>query len=472
MTSSHHQHDSGAEGFESVDSPGRNNGGTVPQARTDDTQATKSASTAPRHSSRDACLRFVGDLSPEASFLGSRNQRTASRNISRHDHVGVWLGQKANGPGRNGHSEESDGGPGVGQALTLPSLQAMRPSLIQECISILPPDYEYGLLSDLFYAKIDPIFPIVHGEDLNHHGPIEAAALKQCICLVAALDPSLRKHLRLPHTEQVLSQLEFRDRLAVAVKHSLDMGFITNKVVMLQVCALMTFYVDRPGCSEISSYYCAQAVHISQGIGLHLGWPSDSVGLAKSQRIFWCVWILDRINAASNGRPILYHERDLDQSIKLSVHSQAPALKLLVRITEFLDETISFYRPHAEFPGQDAAKSGVTFEEMVDGAGALDIGSALLGRSLHVTFMQTSSLTLQAQLPWRCFTYPSSFSAADPTVPRASIARLAPNFKSTAQPISFPLLRKSSSHPLPSGPSCHTLLQWQRPSPTRPCVTA
>lgn len=343
--------------------------------------------------SKEAYVRFVGDLSPEASFLASRNNPSSSRNVSRHEYVGVWLGQKPQASSTNDH----DGN-------TLPSLQALKPTLLQECIETIPPEYEYGLLSELYYRKIDPIFPILHGEILEKHSPVEMVALKQCICLVASLDPSLRKHLRLPQTEHILSQIEFRDRLAAAIKHSLDMGYLSDKVVSLQVCALMSFHVDKPECSEISSYYCAQAIHHSQGLGFHLGWPGDGEGVEKSQRIFWCVWVLDRLNAASNGRPILYHERDMDKTIFQSVDKQTPALRLLIRITQFLDETISLYRPHAEFPVQNTSTS---FEEMVDGAGAPDIGISLLA-SLEMYYLSVVILRSRPNGPKGINRIPSS----------------------------------------------------------------
>jgi hypothetical protein len=208
---------------------------------------------------------------------------------------------------------------------------------------------------------------------------MEAVALKQCICLIASMDPSSKKHLRLLNTERVLSQIEFRDRMAAAVKQSLNMGFLSDNMVILQVSVLMAFHVDRPGCSELSSYYCAQAVNLAQTLGLHLGWPSESDRIEKSKRIFWCVWVLDRLNAAANGRPIIIHERDMDQTIQASADSQQPAFKLLILITRYLDQTISFYRPHADLPGADAV-SNTSFEDMVEEAGALEVGNALLGK--------------------------------------------------------------------------------------------
>ncbi|VUC33954.1 unnamed protein product [Clonostachys rosea] len=343
----------------------------------------------PKHSSsRDTHLRFVGDLSPEASLLVNRMTKEGAQSVSRHDYVGVWLDQKSERPTRRDIHERSQPGQSTAESRAndrAPLLERLRPALSQECLTTVPPDAEYARLSSIYYVKINPIFPVLHAEALDQHGEMEAVALKQCICLVASMDPSSRKYLRLQNTEGLLSQIEFRDRMAAAIKQSLDMGFLGDNMVILQVSVLMAFHVDRPGCSELSSYYCAQAVNLAQTLGLHLGWPSENDRIEKSKRIFWCVWVLDRLNAAANGRPIIIHERDMDQTIQASADSQQPAFKLLILITRYLDQTISFYRPHADFPGADAV-SNTSFEDMVEEAGALEIGNALLA-SLELLYL-------------------------------------------------------------------------------------
>lgn len=232
----------------------------------------------------------------------------------------------------------------------------------------------------LYYAKVDPVFPILWEESLDAYSPSEAVVLKQCICLVAALDPKTRKHLRLPHKERILSPSEFRAYIAAAVKQSLDMGFISDNVVLLQVCTLMAFYADRANCSEVSAYYVSQAVHHTQTLGLHLGWPDDGTGAEKSRRIFWCIWVLDRLNAATNGRPVLLHRQDIDISLLETCAGQTPPFRLLIRTTQFLDSVISRYRPHST-AGAVVADESLTFEDLVREAKAQDVASALLGES-------------------------------------------------------------------------------------------
>lgn len=339
--------------------------------------------TQPPSLSEDAYLHFIGDLSPEASFLSNGGREDGNHKGSRHADVGVWLGQKPETRG----GAEIEGPQAVGQSpgasaiqrFGLTGIQALSPYFRKECMSVLPPEYEFGFISDLYYTKIDPIFPILHGEVLEKHNTMEAVALKQCICIIAALDPKLKRHLRLPHTECLLSQIDFRACLAAAVKQSLDLGFIQDKMVVLQVCALMAFYIDKQRYSDISTYYSAQAVHHAQTLGLHLGWPEDSAKCKKSTRIFWCVWVLDRLNAATNGRPILIHSQDMDRGIMESVPTQAPPFRLLIRITQFLDGVISKYRPHAATELQAPNNEQETFEDLVEETESMNIGNALLG---------------------------------------------------------------------------------------------
>lgn len=337
--------------------------------------------------SKDAYLRFVGDLSPEASFLSNNRSGSDANQASRHAEVGVWLGQrpeahdKAPSRGENGTTDSRASQDPYPRHTGLTRLRSISSHLRQECLAVLPPDYEFGIITSVYYAKIDPLFPILREEALDSYQPTESTALKQCICLVAALDPKVRKRLRLPHTERILSPIEFRAYVAGAVKQSLDMGFIRDKVVLLQVCVLMAFYADQANCSDVSTYYVSQAVHHSQTLGLHLGWPDDGTRTEKSRRIFWCIWVLDRLNAATNGRPILMHQQDMDMRILETCAEQTYPFRLLIRITQFLDNVISRYRPHSAAGTVELGDESLTFEGLVRETMAQNVGSGLLGES-------------------------------------------------------------------------------------------
>lgn len=359
----------------------------------------------------DAQIRFVANLSPESAFIINARRQAGARGISRHG-VGLWLGKE-------NEAVPEEVAPVPDEVTDVPAqvldglagqgllLSALRPALRRECVETIPPDYELGLLCDLFYAKVDPIFPLLRDESWEKHGVMEAVALKQCICLVASLDPALRPHLRLPHTDAVLSQIEFRARIAAVVKQSLDLGFITDKVVLLQVCTLMSMYVENEGFGQLSKHYCAQAVLHEQTLGFHVGWPDGTAGGERSRRIFWCVWVLDRLNAATNGRPTLIHRRDMDRKVMNSIEDQPAPFKLLIRISEFLDHTISLYRPHALGQAQ-AENADHTFEDFVEASGAQNLSNGLLA-SLELFYLsvvilrgRTAGQRPSSELQWFC----------------------------------------------------------------------
>ncbi|KAM0501205.1 hypothetical protein D7B24_002825 [Verticillium nonalfalfae] len=342
--------------------------------------------------SEGAYLRFVGDLSPEASFLETRTRKPGVQKSSRPGEVGVWLGQRTDDRGPT--DDQQQGGTVIVEPVGSPAyrleglagLQALYPYLRRECALVLPPKKEFELLSRLYYVKFDPLFPILNEEAIDQHDVMDTVALKQCICLQAALDPSMKPHLKLSCGESLLSQLEFRSSIATALKLSLDMGFIRNRMVLLQVTVLMAFYTDRSSASEISTAYTAQAVQLSLTLGLHLGWPGDTSSTEKSRRIFWCVWTLDRLNATANGRPITIHQQDMNMRIFEAIPEQQPSFRLFIGITQFLDAVISQYRPHATPDCQSSTGKVHSFETLAQEADALDIGFSLLA-SLEMFYL-------------------------------------------------------------------------------------
>ncbi|KAG9255891.1 uncharacterized protein F5Z01DRAFT_522696 [Emericellopsis atlantica] len=325
--------------------------------------------------SNNAYIRFVGDLSPEASFLSTRRREGADvpSGTSRHAEVGVWLGQKPQTASTDKHGSSSKG-----QSPGLTALQAVTSQLRAECLSLIPPPSDIDALKSIYYAKVDPIFPVLHEEASDAQPPHEKAALTQCLCLVAASDYKARQHLRLPPNEHILSPIEFRGHLAAAVKQSLDMGFLQDKLVILQVCTLMAFYADQFNCSEVSIHYASQAVQHTQTLGLHLGWPDDDPQAKKAKRLFWCVWVVDRLNAATNGRPIMMHRQDIEATILASFVEQAPAFRLLIRVSQFLDTVIAQYRPRSADAETLPQPDNTTFEALVHETGASTVSNALL----------------------------------------------------------------------------------------------
>lgn len=130
----------------------------------------------------------------------------------------------------------------------------------------------------------------------------------------------------------------------------------------------------------IMSRFCARAVHQAQSLGLHLQGHYTERTDQTNTTLLCCIWAIDRLNAALNGRPVLMHERDLRQDLGHCFEQQEPGFRLLLEVISLLDTVIGLYRPqisshspttlHLNFPD---------FEDVVSKCCSADIGTSALG---------------------------------------------------------------------------------------------
>lgn len=199
--------------------------------------------------------------------------------------------------------------------------------------------------------------------------------------MVASTDPAAKSHLRLPGSEEVLNRVEFSHRLADTIRTSLDLGFVTDDLILVQVSSLMALYIEGPTGSTTSARYCSEAVHHAQNIGLHLTRPT-SPSRHTFDQLFSCVWAIDRLNAAFNGRPVLMHNRDLGVNLDEIIHTSQPAFRLFLKICTLLDQVISLYRPQNRSQDDPANEDHPTFEEVVMSCEAAEVDANLLGETI------------------------------------------------------------------------------------------
>jgi hypothetical protein len=125
-------------------------------------------------------------------------------------------------------------------------------------------------------------------------------------------------------------------------------------------------------------------VEISQTLGLHVSYPDETESLEKSHRLFWCIWALDRLNAATNGRPTLIHEQDIGEQLLSFVPAHLPAFRLFLRICRLLDEVISQYRPRPMLCINVSRRAIPDFESLVCEAGATEVDTPSIGKLLYL----------------------------------------------------------------------------------------
>lgn len=324
--------------------------------------------------------RFIGDLNPEGIFLAATSP-TVTTGADQAERIGVWLTERlSKGQGDAGslpNQTESSMFYGLDPLIQ----KVMIPVLVEECLSLLPPQPELEKLCSIYFDKHHPIFPIIDKHAFWRMDPAEPASvlLKQGMCLVASLNLTAKGYLRLPKTLTLSSPREFGRRLSAAMRTSIELGLVAKKIVIIQALALLSFFIDGPNGGDISSQLCGRAVHYVHSVGLHIQSQQQGQDDQYAKTLLCCIWALDRLNAALHGRPVLMHERDMGRDLDACFHTQDVCFRLFLRVVILLDKVISLYRPSndrnvglsAEFP---------LFEELLEDVGGSQIPTPLLGK--------------------------------------------------------------------------------------------
>jgi hypothetical protein len=254
--------------------------------------------------------------------------------------------------------------------------------LEQECKSTIPPPDKVEALSKIYFEKVHPIFPVIDQEAYHNLNPTDPGHifLQQGICLAASKNFAARQHLIMGESSQPLSCREFGETLSGAMRISVEMSLVSDKIVLIQGLALMSQFSDNPDGADLSSQLCGRAVHHVQSLGLHVKGQQEE-HRDRSTTLLCCIWAIDRMNAAFNGRPVLMHERDLRKDLEQCFEQQEPCFRLFLQVIDLLDKVIELYRPLPASGDQSRLNWDFpAFEDVVLRCGASTVGTSALGK--------------------------------------------------------------------------------------------
>ncbi|PYI18232.1 hypothetical protein BO99DRAFT_433852 [Aspergillus violaceofuscus CBS 115571] len=292
-----------------------------------------------------------------------------------------------------GQSQRGDVGASLHHECLSPPISEPQPhghtanESIAHTVPVLPPEPQQQALIDIYFHRLHPILPLLDEEETRSQFATNTLPLPllQAICLTASKDPRAAPFLSL-NPDPALLPLETFARL-------LHTDIIRNmpspqerRILTIQTLALLSLHAWGPhGCDE-ASLALSQAVHHAHTLGLHLAprpgrkTPSAS---SPSRTLFWCLWSLDRWNAAVNGRPLLIHDYDMDQEVRdvlaLPSPTFSPAFRIWLRIAEHLGWVIRSYRPVRTTYDSRAQDLGLcTFEDLVNDSDGWAIDAEIL----------------------------------------------------------------------------------------------
>jgi hypothetical protein len=217
--------------------------------------------------------------------------------------------------------------------------------LEEECRSTIPPREKVEALSKIYFEKVHPILPVIDQETYSSLSPADPAyvLLQQGICLAASKNFIARPYLIISPSSQPMSCRAFGERLSSSMRISIELGLVSNKIIIIQALALMSQFSDNPIGEDISSQLCGRAVQHVQSLGLHLKGQHEEHIDRCNTTLLCCIWAIDRMNAAFNGRPVLMHERDLRKDLELCFAQQEPCFRIFLKVSSKFLECFSIF---------------------------------------------------------------------------------------------------------------------------------
>lgn len=325
--------------------------------------------------------RFIGDLNPEGLLLAAASPENVTSG-STGDNIGIWM-----------TDSRTDGTPKLHSRLSLkqprsdllhfadPLIQKLLlPYLEDQCLSLLPDVADLDALHKIYLAKIHPIFPVIEFNTLLAREASETGAilLNQAICLAASAHSCSEAHLRLGSEMRSLSHEEFSRRITSAMRMIIDLGLVVNKRDLIQGLALLSLFAQGADGGDFAVQFCSRAVCHVHSLGIHVAGRGQSEDSTEAERLFLCVWVLDRLNAAFHGRAELLHERDWTWNMDVAIKHQEPCFQVFLRTIRLFDHVIELYRP----ANGDALASWdhdfPDFEELVIASNGARVGMPLL----------------------------------------------------------------------------------------------
>ncbi|SPO06246.1 uncharacterized protein DNG_08935 [Cephalotrichum gorgonifer] len=369
---------------ETSDVPGRDTSGSqsppqetirelTPQAPRDERQPPSPIPSLSRDArgTQDEDAHFVGDLNPESTFFADSPETTGGYREA--GAIGVWVSR------RTLLSTEVPSGTVETPRRSLGPPRLPGAVASDHCLAKLPTERHYIVLKRIYMRDVHTIFPALNIEVLS--GQKETAThilYKQVVCLAAGAHPDAKPHLMLGDSPDLMSYADFSQQLISSIRTAINDGLVRDRIQIIPVLVILSLCAYSAEDRHLSAELAALAVSYVQTVGLHLQAPATSPDPEYFERLFCCVWAMDRLTAAFHGRPILIHERDVGRDMQGCFDRQETRFRLLLEIVALLDRAIRFYRPTAGGGAVESDGGIPSLEELVQRTGAFGVESRLL----------------------------------------------------------------------------------------------
>ncbi|ODQ77373.1 hypothetical protein BABINDRAFT_163625 [Babjeviella inositovora NRRL Y-12698] len=199
-------------------------------------------------------------------------------------------------------------------------------------------------LIKIYFYKVNSVFPLL---DENDFWGLFArncvpTVLKYAIVVVACRDPEARDVLL---AEGVSDTKHYTSSVETKIRSFILFNVELNQLTLCRTYALLSLHerASVNGTEKLSTDL-AMAIHIAISLGIHhKNAFRKSKDLASQQKLWWTIFVLDRLNAIINTRNMSVHRKDISVATP-----KGEGLARLVLVAVRLEKVLSLYQPHGD----------------------------------------------------------------------------------------------------------------------------
>ncbi len=168
-------------------------------------------------------------------------------------------------------------------------------------------------LLPVYNAVLDDIIPVVDGATVlrDHSNGQCSIYLVRAICLVICKTKQAIPFLRLSDNGPVLKPLDFASKLLSGLDAALKADLEPDRLVKIQILALIHLYNDGPLGIERSASYLSQAIREAWSLSLHLSTPRKP-DQEQCDFLWWSLRNFDRLNKPiTRSGPFMVDDTDI-----------------------------------------------------------------------------------------------------------------------------------------------------------------
>ncbi|RMJ18412.1 hypothetical protein BHE90_001267 [Fusarium euwallaceae] len=260
------------------------------------------------------------------------------------------------------------------QTIKIPPLTEHHRRYLEDVGALLElPRATIEALLPVYNSLLDDLIPIMDGSSVLRDFSNGQASryLLRAICLVTCKAKQAAPFLRLTDDGPLLSHQVFASKLLDGLDAAIKANLESNRVIKIQILALMHLHNDGRGGVDRSSMYLTQAIREAWSMSLHLKMPENSD--EDLDYLWWSLRNFDRLNKPTMGAgPFIIDDTDIsiDRIAPRRESYRSQVLHISLVLGDLTVKATKVYKASStstvddceDFPSLSELTSGTTFD--------------------------------------------------------------------------------------------------------------